>query len=175
MSYTLSLDGRRVEVQIKGRRPHLTVAIDGIVRQVSEAPCAPGAFEVTLDGIACRGWRCMVGDEIWIRLGARCFVVGLPQTLWNAGDLDALEREIRADMPGVVVAVHCEAGQAVERGDKLLTIESMKLQMSLTAAHQGIVEAIHVAAEGVFARGARLITFASPAAAERTPGQEPSQ
>jgi biotin carboxyl carrier protein len=36
-------------------------------------------------------------------------------------------------MPGVVVAVQCESGQAVKTGDKLLTLESMKLQMTIVA------------------------------------------
>ena len=69
------------------------------------------------------------------------------------------QHETRADMPGVVIAVHCEAGQAVSRGDKLVTIESMKLQATLTASHEAVVERVHVAAESAFERGALLVSF----------------
>jgi 3-methylcrotonyl-CoA carboxylase alpha subunit len=58
-----------------------------------------------------------------------------------------------------VVAVHCNAGQAIKAGDKLLTIESMKLQMTLVASYDAIVERIHVAQAAVFERGATLVSF----------------
>jgi acetyl/propionyl-CoA carboxylase alpha subunit len=172
MSYSLSVHGRPVALQIRSRRPELRILIDGSVHQVAEAPCPPGEFSIVVDGVAYRGWRCVVGDQVHVRLGAHCHVIGLPQTLWETGELGLLEHEIRADMPGVVVAVHCAAGQNVDIGDKLLTIESMKLQMSLTASHRGLIEAVHVAAESVFERGAPLISFARQAEGIGADGQE---
>jgi biotin carboxyl carrier protein len=67
--------------------------------------------------------------------------------------------EIRASMPGVVVAVQCESGQAVKTGDKLLTLESMKLQMTIVALRDATVQQVHVTPAAVFERGALLVSL----------------
>ncbi len=52
--------------------------------------------------------------------------------------------EIRAHIPGVIVAVHVRRGQRVRRGDPLLVLEAMKMKNDLTAGHDGVVREIHV-------------------------------
>jgi len=74
---------------------------------------------------------------------------------------------VRAQMPGIVVAVHCAAGQRVQAGDKLLTMESMKLQVTLTASGAAVVERVHVAPEVTFARDALLVTLAAVPGSDR--------
>ncbi|MBO9577058.1 MAG: acetyl/propionyl/methylcrotonyl-CoA carboxylase subunit alpha [Sphingobium sp.] len=46
---------------------------------------------------------------------------------------------ILAPMPGRIIAVEVSAGQAVTKGQKLLTLEAMKMEHSLTAPFDGIV------------------------------------
>lgn len=47
--------------------------------------------------------------------------------------------EARAPMPGNVVAIHVATGDAVEVGDRLVTIEAMKMEHPITATVAGIV------------------------------------
>ncbi|MEG3660991.1 pyruvate carboxylase [Celeribacter halophilus] len=54
-------------------------------------------------------------------------------------------KHVGAPMPGVVATVAVVAGQAVKKGDVLLTIEAMKMETSITADHDGTVKAAHVA------------------------------
>jgi 3-methylcrotonyl-CoA carboxylase alpha subunit len=42
-------------------------------------------------------------------------------------------------MPGKVIAVEVSAGQAVTKGQKLLTLEAMKMEHTLTAPFDGVV------------------------------------
>jgi 3-methylcrotonyl-CoA carboxylase alpha subunit len=60
---------------------------------------------------------------------------------------DALEPTLEADagslvtpLPGTVVAVHATAGQSVERGAPLITIEAMKMEHTVAAPYAGTVE-----------------------------------
>ena len=53
--------------------------------------------------------------------------------------------QIGAPMPGRVVSVAVEAGQAVSRGDGLITIEAMKMETTVFAEADGKVGEIHVA------------------------------
>ena len=55
----------------------------------------------------------------------------------------AAEREIRAPMPGLVLRVLVEPGQAVEEGDGLVVLEAMKMENELRATAAGVVAAVH--------------------------------
>jgi 3-methylcrotonyl-CoA carboxylase alpha subunit len=157
MSY--SVNGAHLTLDILRRRPHLCLKIDAAVQTVVEVRRDDPEFELVIDGTVHRGWRCRIGNEVWVRLGGRNFVVrGSESDSDEASDASA-RLQVRAQMPGIVVAVHCEAGQRVRAGDKLLTMESMKLQVTLTASGAAMVERIHVAPEVTFARDALLVSL----------------
>jgi len=52
---------------------------------------------------------------------------------------------ILAPMPGKVIAVEVEAGQSVTAGQKLLTLEAMKMEHTLTAPFDGVVAELNAA------------------------------
>jgi biotin carboxyl carrier protein len=159
MPYRLQLDARDIEVQILARRPLLRVRIGATDHAAATASAAADEFALTLDGVLYQGWRCTVGDEVHVRLDGRTYVVRFVRRDAKGGGA-AAQDEICASMPGVVVAVHCQPGQAVQAGDDLLTLESMKLQMTIVASRAGTVHAVHVAPETVFERGALLVSLA---------------
>lgn len=51
----------------------------------------------------------------------------------------AAEPELRAPMPGTVVAVHVADGSVVAAGDRVVTIEAMKMEHAVVAPHGGVV------------------------------------
>jgi 3-methylcrotonyl-CoA carboxylase alpha subunit len=141
---------------------HLAHAPPACAPPVALLPTDTGAFELAIDGTTYRGWRYASDNEIYIRLGARTFIVSRASATSATDGVVSAQHELRADMPGVVVAVHCEAGQAVANGDPLLTIESMKLQATLLASHPAVVERVHTGIDTAFERGALLVSFAQP-------------
>jgi 3-methylcrotonyl-CoA carboxylase alpha subunit len=64
--------------------------------------------------------------------------------------------ELRAPMPGQVVAVLAEPGQAVEAGDKVVVIEAMKMQQALCAPFDGVVAEVNALAGAQVDEGALL-------------------
>ncbi|MEM9664080.1 MAG: biotin/lipoyl-containing protein [Bacteroidota bacterium] len=72
----------------------------------------------------------------------------------------AAAREVRAPMPGLVLRVPVEAGQAVEAGTSLLVLEAMKMENELRAEAAGTIEAVHVSAGEAVSKNALLISFA---------------
>ena len=161
MAFDIVIDGKPVPVAIVGRWPELEVEIAGRIYRLGAAhPEAAGEFDIVLDGRTIRGWRYATADEVHIRLEGRTYVVALPQ-IGGAGAAGGKnDSEIRADMPGTVVSVHCAVGDAVASGQKLLTIESMKLQIGMVAPRDGTVAKVHVAANTTFERGAVLVSLA---------------
>lgn len=52
---------------------------------------------------------------------------------------------LEAPMPGTVLLVHAKPGDTVAEGDVLLVLESMKMELQITAPHAGVVEALDLA------------------------------
>ena len=69
--------------------------------------------------------------------------------------------ELRAPMPGTVVEVAVSAGDTVEVGQLLMTIESMKLQTAITAPHDATVAEVFVCAGATFDQGDPLVRLDS--------------
>jgi len=61
--------------------------------------------------------------------------VGDPEPAGDAG-------AVRAPMPAIVTAVAVAPGQAVARGDTLLVLEAMKMELPLKAPRAGVVTAV---------------------------------
>jgi len=67
--------------------------------------------------------------------------------------------EIRAIIPGRVVAVFVGAGDAVEAGQQVLVVEAMKMQNELRAPREGIVERVGVAVGATIEVGDLLVVL----------------
>lgn len=66
-------------------------------------------------------------------------------------------QELRAAMPGIVVAVKVAAGDAVDEGQTLVVLEAMKMQNPLAAEHAGKVKRVLCKPGETVASGALLL------------------
>ena len=60
-----------------------------------------------------------------------------------AGDV-AGEVQLKSPMPGLIVAVPVAEGEYVQKGDKVIILESMKMENELRAPKEGIVARVNV-------------------------------
>lgn len=51
---------------------------------------------------------------------------------------------IKSPMPGIIIAVPVVEGQVVKKGDKVVILESMKMENELRAPRDGVVSRVHV-------------------------------
>ena len=54
--------------------------------------------------------------------------------------------QVKSPLPGSIIKVLVSEGQAVKRGDTLLTLESMKMENAIMAEQDGVVKQIAVSA-----------------------------
>jgi acetyl/propionyl-CoA carboxylase alpha subunit len=140
MAFKLWLDGGVHEVEIVARRPHLVISVDGREHEVSAAGTRDdGRQSLEIGGMPIHVIRVHSGDREIVRLGGRTFEARLLDPRSDAHQSGAGRDHVRAPMPGAVVAVHKQAGAEVKRGETIVTIESMKLQMALTAPRDGVI------------------------------------
>ena len=102
---------------------------------------APGRFAV--DG---RGeWRlARDGDGWWIGHGGHAWPVRVAGAAQDAGSV--ADGQLRAPMPGEVLAVSAAVGDPVHAGDPVLVLESMKMELTLSAPADGTLVELSVAA-----------------------------
>ncbi len=74
-----------------------------------------------------------------------------------------------APMPGRVVDVLVRPGDTVARGDVLMVLEAMKVQMRLSAPRAGVVDAIRAAPGDLVEDGAELVSFVVAEPSPQTP------
>ena len=166
-------EGRRsatpLEMRVDGSDHVVTVA--GRTRRISFAnPLADIAVHGLVDGAPFRAQveRCGLALRV-AHDGARIEVrVMTPR----AAELQALmpfkpppdmSRFLLSPMPGLLVTVAVEAGQAVRAGERLAVIEAMKMENIVIAAHDGVVERVVAAPGSSLAVDEVILEFAAAA------------
>ena len=106
-----------------------------------------GVARFRLDGEERRAVPVFDGDTLHIKVGS--IDLSVRETLYEprapAASRSA-EAEVRAPMNGKVVAVLVAEGQAVEKGQRLVVVEAMKMQHEMTAGASGTVARLAVKA-----------------------------
>ncbi len=85
-------------------------------------------------------------DELLVKLGMEAM-------------LEAKTEDLKAPMPGLILEIAVEKGQAVAKGDKLLILEAMKMENVIKAGGEGIVADVKVNVSDSVENGQILITF----------------
>jgi len=97
---------------------------------------------VVLDGSAPRPLRTAhVGRELVVFHRGAAFAFTEPQSLADGGGAAALG-DIRAPMPGRILALHVAEGALVLKGQALVTLEAMKMEHTLTAPFDGVASGL---------------------------------
>ncbi len=103
-----------------------SVILDGNQYTVHLSPTGDAEYEVAVDG-------CVLAIKV---LDPRSLAQRRP------GSADSGTHEVRAPMPGKVVAVHVSVGDNVGREQGLVVVEAMKMQNELRSPKQGRVAAV---------------------------------
>jgi 3-methylcrotonyl-CoA carboxylase alpha subunit len=85
--------------------------------------------------------------------------LGYAPALAHAGEDAQDGGSLTAPMPGKVIALLCEAGAKVTRGQALLVMEAMKMEHTICAPSAGTVDSLLYAVGDQVAEGAQLIGF----------------
>ncbi len=84
-------------------------------------------------------------ENVVVTERGKCFHLSLRPPIGSAGS-SASSGAILSPMPGRIIAVEVEAGDTVTKGQKLLTLEAMKMEHSLTAPFDGVVVELNATA-----------------------------
>ena len=82
------------------------------------------------------------GGDTWVFVDGRVHVISTASSAGRSPARRDDEFALAAPMPATVAAVHVTPGQTVARGDVLVTLEAMKMELAIKAPRDGRVRAI---------------------------------
>lgn len=100
-----------------------------------------GRYQLDANGVHRVAFALVLGGDTWVFLDGRVYVVSSGGTIARRAHADD-ETALMAPMPATVVSIHVSPGQAVGRDDLLITLEAMKMELSIKAPRQGRVVSI---------------------------------
>ena len=146
---TVRLEDREVRVRVEVQGSVWRVDTGDGVHEASIVEVEPGVYSVLLDGSSFEVRPAELGIEV---VDPRA-----PQSAAKQGRLEG-RQSISAPMPGKVVRVLVNVGEAVERGQGMVVIEAMKMQNEMKSPKQGNVVSLSAVEGGTVAAGEVLAT-----------------
>jgi biotin carboxyl carrier protein len=151
MRYITTVEGKQFLVEIIDEKH---VNVDGKVYEVDfESVSGQPVYSLIVDGKSYEGYAARGDDEWQVLLHGRLYPITVEderekrlRSAAGGGVAETGEFHLRAPMPGLVVAVPVEEGQAVKRGQVLVILESMKMQNELKSPRDGTVERLRIKA-----------------------------
>jgi pyruvate carboxylase subunit B len=166
MKYFVTVAGREFVVELDGDH----TIVDGVASAVHRA-AVPGTpmQQLLVDGRAVVLAVQPAGRGRWVADagGARHEAEVVDERTRHVQQLVGAGRKtgggtLKAPMPGLVVRVLAEVGQAVAAGQGLVVLEAMKMENELKAAGPGVVTAILAIPGAAVEKGQALLELGEP-------------
>jgi biotin carboxyl carrier protein len=151
MRYITTVEGKQFLVEILDEKH---VSVDGKVYQVDFEPVSgQPVYSLIVDGRSHEGYAAQDDDTWQVLLRGRLFPITVEderekrlRSAAGGGVAETGEFHLKAPMPGLVVSIPVEEGQAVKKGQVLLILESMKMQNELKSPRDGTIGRVRVKA-----------------------------
>lgn len=94
-----------------------------------------------------RAWRAIAvaqGDRRWVFVDGRAAVVEVRETAsWRGSGRSSGPQSLAAPMPATVIKIMASANQHVKKGEALLLLEAMKMELPIRAPADGVVKKLY--------------------------------
>lgn len=110
--------------------------------EIAKGP-APGEFVVRDGDRIMRTYAATAGETVWVFHDGVVYEIDDPSPLRARRRTGPGGGSLTAPMPATVVDVKVKAGDAVKRGDIVIVLEAMKMELPIRALGDGQVKAVH--------------------------------
>ena len=165
MKFEAELGGETIPIEVSGRDGLYRVTIGGEVSDVDARQATEGIWSVLIGGVS---HVVDVSDRDGVSVvevdGERYHIRVEEETRYiirtRGGKATTGGQVLKAPMPGKVVHIEVEVGQAVKPGDGLIVLEAMKMENEFRAAVAGSVKEIRVQVGQAVNPGDTLVVIA---------------
>lgn len=103
-----------------------------------------GKLELLIDGTRLTAYISSDSAKRWVTINGQTFVLTKASGARRGGHAHHAAGELTAPMPGQVRAVNVDAGDTVTKGQTLLVLEAMKMEIRVHAPGDGVVKKLLV-------------------------------
>ena len=146
---------------LQGFRANADADLRVALRHGSETRVVEVGDEADIEGVATAS-----GDTMLVFSEGQAFAFSLPGAGGGAGGGAASDGTMLSPMPGRVISVDTRQGDRVGTGQKLLTLEAMKMEHSLLAPFDGVVAELNAAEGAQVTEGTLLVRVEKAVAGE---------
>lgn len=149
MKHFFTHRGQTYELDLTPHGTGYRVTYQGQTYEVTRADAAPGQITLTLDGRTVTLHTAVNRDLRWVAVNGHTYQLKRETRPANrarrahAGE-DNAQGILHAPMPGQVRAVNVQVGDSVTKGQTLLLLEAMKMEIRIQAPADGKVSKIAV-------------------------------
>jgi 3-methylcrotonyl-CoA carboxylase alpha subunit len=155
--------GHRVAVEATGFGGDYRLQVDEKDHAVAMQRLSDCDFSLTVDGKGRRLQIHVAGEHrLEVCMDNRRWPVTRHARFEAAVETSAGDGRLLAPMPGKILEIRAEAGQAVTEGETLMIMEAMKMELAIKAPMDGEVAEIAVTADDIVEADTLLLAIAQP-------------
>jgi len=134
-----------IDLTPTGKSYRATMGDKSVEVEIVRADAEHGQLELLIDNDRVTAYVSADGAKRWVTVNGQTFVLTKPAAgakRKSSGQDHA--SELGAPMPGLVRSVNVVEGEAVKKGQTLLTLEAMKMEIRIQAPKDGMVSSLLV-------------------------------
>ena len=160
MRYSYQHNGQTYALDlVKQPDGHFTVTIGERTFPVQAQSLPNGGWRLLVDGKLHTVYAASQGNQRFLQVDAATYTLTVPSVKSTRRKTTSNGDELTAQMPGQVTSVLAQTGDVVTRGQPLLILEAMKMEIRVAAPTNGKVQQVLVKVGEVVERGQRLVIF----------------
>jgi acetyl/propionyl-CoA carboxylase alpha subunit len=133
------------------------IQVDGRSHQVEILNESNTRLDLLIDGHHHAAYVSADGQSRWVTISGRTFLLRISTSSGRTATAQESSSELPAPMPGQVRTVNVSAGDTVSKGQVLVILEAMKMEIRLQAPFNGQVLSVNAAVGQTVARDQILI------------------
>ena len=129
---------------------------------VTRAQLANGMLSAAYDGVVRRNRARVAAADVLLHNGERRLRLDRAPAFAFIASAQQTADKVLAPMPGRIVVIKAQAGDAIADGQELLVMEAMKMELTLRATHAAVVASVHAQVGDFVEADAVLMRFGAP-------------
>jgi len=127
-----------------GKSYRATIGDKSVDVEIIRADAEHGQLELLIDNQRVTAYVSSDGVKRWVTVNGQTIVLTKASGAKRKSSGHEHASELAAPMPGLVRSVNVVEGEAVKKGQTLLTLEAMKMEIRIQAKNDGVVKKLFV-------------------------------
>ena len=133
-----------IDLTPTGKSYRATIGDKSVDVEIIRADAEHGRLELLIDGQHVTAYLSSDGAKRWVTVNGQTVVLTKASGAKRKSSGHEHASELAAPMPGLVRSVNVVDGEAVKKGQTLLTLEAMKMEIRIQAKNDGVVKKLFV-------------------------------